>query len=300
MEQPLVSIIVCTYNGKVGIEACMNSIGGLQYPLDKLELIVVNDASTDNTGTIMNDVASSLVRKGLAVTLLDNERKDGKGLGLYGSKRRAMTERRTPSGIIAVTDDDCEVHPDWLAYIVPHFENPNVGSVGGYIGSKNLRTPLERWAADPRNNVLCNFPTKAWAHGANSSYSNEGLQRIGGFDPNTVSGGDAQVNFELQRLGFIHEYEPQAKVDHQHRSTEEGVEKQFLKYGGGDFHLLLKYGQARFTVPEMTDLFLSSTKNVTKRPDEDEDLFRLRPRYDQLKASFWLTGYAKAGLVSTQ
>lgn len=49
VELPLVSIIVVNYNGKHYLEECFNSVNDLDYPTDKLEVILVDNASTDGS-----------------------------------------------------------------------------------------------------------------------------------------------------------------------------------------------------------------------------------------------------------
>lgn len=57
MNQPLVSIIVPVYNGEKSIERCLRSIQNQSYP--NLEIIVINDGSTDHTEKIIEKYASS-------------------------------------------------------------------------------------------------------------------------------------------------------------------------------------------------------------------------------------------------
>ena len=54
VDLPPVSIIVPAHNEALVIEKTVKMLFGLDYPKDKLELIIVNDASTDNTGAILD------------------------------------------------------------------------------------------------------------------------------------------------------------------------------------------------------------------------------------------------------
>ena len=50
----LVSVIIPAYNAQDFIEDCLNSVYNQTYDLSKLEVIVINDGSTDNTAPILN------------------------------------------------------------------------------------------------------------------------------------------------------------------------------------------------------------------------------------------------------
>ena len=245
MEYPSVSVIVCTNKDGIanGMEACLNSLRGLSYPEDLVEYIVVNDGSTEQTKQLVADNIPVFSRASLKLTQIINE----PNRGLYASKQRAMQEKKHSSQVVAVTDDDCEVDPSWLTLLVPHYQDPRVGSVGGRIDSKNDKTVLERFAADPWNQVLCNPENARFFHGANCSYRRAALESIGGFNPKLTSGGDAEVSFRLREAGWKLMYEPDAVVYHQHRTTLKGFWQQFKKYGHGDYYLLQKFNDARFT-----------------------------------------------------
>nr|HMT11670.1 glycosyltransferase [Ignavibacteria bacterium] len=57
--EPKVSIVICARNEESSIEACILSLLNLNYPKDKLEVLLVNDRSEDRTKEIMNLHASA-------------------------------------------------------------------------------------------------------------------------------------------------------------------------------------------------------------------------------------------------
>ena len=293
MKKPYVSVIVCTYNGIAnGIDKCLDSLLHLNYPKNNFEVIVVDDGSQDSTPDCLSSYKTKFSQKNVQFKPLINEQ----NLGLYGSKLRGVNSSDKKSEIIAVTDDDCEVHPDWLNYMVPHFENPKVGSVGGFIDTKNKSTPLERYAADQGNNILHNPKDARFFHGANCTYLKSALIQVGNFSQDTVSGGDAEISFKLVDAGFLSVYEPRAIVYHQHRTSLEGFKKQFLKYGRGDYLLLQKYKRARFTPQEMLSCFIDSFRKSIQRPSEDKELFVLRQIFDRAKCIAWFSGFTEEEL----
>ena len=113
---PSVSVIVPVYNAEDTIKECVDSILSLNYPTDKLELIFVNNSSTDNTPIFLKEYDGRIK--------IFHERKKGpaatrnKGiLNSYGE-------------IIAFTDADCSVDKNWLKKIVKPLQDISVPKVG--------------------------------------------------------------------------------------------------------------------------------------------------------------------------
>ena len=134
-RRPFVSCIVAVFNEEDLIEQCLQSMVGQDY--HKKEIIVVNDASTDNTGKILDELAKKLDIK--VIHLKQNLGKKGAlCAGTYSSK----------GTIFAYTDSDSTWAPDAISKIVEIFEYyPNVGAVSGHTralnGGKNLLTKVQ-------------------------------------------------------------------------------------------------------------------------------------------------------------
>lgn len=125
-DLPTVSVVVAVRNEENNILSCLESLNNLIYPDDKLEIIIVDDASTDKTETIINDFMKDEPRfkiKKLA------EEESGKLKG----KVRAMAEgiKISSREIILTTDADCVVNPLWAKTIASYYQN-NVGLVNGF------------------------------------------------------------------------------------------------------------------------------------------------------------------------
>ena len=97
--QPDISVIVPVYNADATLQECIESLLSLKYPEAKLKLIFVDNASTDKTHQIL-------------------ERYREKIRILYEAKHGPGAARNTglqsvTSQIVAFTDSDCTVEPDW-------------------------------------------------------------------------------------------------------------------------------------------------------------------------------------------
>ena len=111
---PSVSVVVPVYNEEKTLGKTLRSLFAGAYPKDKLEVIVVNDGSTDNT----REVARSFSR----VTYVEQENK-GKAAALNAGLKRATGE------LFSCLDADSFVDKDALKKNVRHFSDPRVGGV---------------------------------------------------------------------------------------------------------------------------------------------------------------------------
>lgn len=101
---PSVSVIVPVYNAQNTIGECVNSLLSLNYPKEKLELILVNNASTDDTPSLLEEYGDKIK--------IFNERKR------EPSSARNKGIIKSNGEIITFTDSDCKVDKDWLKKIL--------------------------------------------------------------------------------------------------------------------------------------------------------------------------------------
>ena len=113
---PVVSIIIPAYNEEKVIGACLDSIASLDYPKELLEVIVIDDGSTDRTAGIIAGYRSVKVIKGLH-----------KG----PSAARNLALKQAKGEYVAFTDADCVVFPEWLKRLLKGFISEDVAGVGG-------------------------------------------------------------------------------------------------------------------------------------------------------------------------
>ena len=106
--------MVCAYNAADTLEDCLQSLMALRYPT--FEIIVINDGSSDATGT--------LARRFERVRVIDVE--NG---GLASARNIGAAYAR--GQIVAYTDADVRVDRDWLTFLVRPFERRDVVAAGG-------------------------------------------------------------------------------------------------------------------------------------------------------------------------
>ncbi len=125
---PGVSLIIAAYNEEKFIEQKINNSLALDYPKEKLEIIVSSDCSTDKTNEIVKRYASSNVRLFIA------EKRFGKTAG------RNMVIPEAKGEIVVLSDATGMYEKGALRKLVRNFSDPRVGGVGGilkYVNTSN-------------------------------------------------------------------------------------------------------------------------------------------------------------------
>ncbi len=117
--EPMVTIIIPAYNEERHIGKTIANKLALDYPVDRLEILVVSDGSTDRTDSIVKAYEDR------GVILLRQEPRAGKTAGLNAALKRARGE------IVFFSDANSLHHPQALRAVVANFSDPSVGYVTG-------------------------------------------------------------------------------------------------------------------------------------------------------------------------
>lgn len=119
-----ISVIICSYNRCDRLQTVLHSLGNLKgYPYLNWEIIVVDNNSKDQTKAVVE----SFIKSGHDNVYYLYESRQGKSYAL----NTAIEEAR--GGILAFTDDDVTVHPDWLLELKKIFTSCDCRGVGGKI-----------------------------------------------------------------------------------------------------------------------------------------------------------------------
>ncbi len=117
--EPQVTVIVAAYNEEPVIERRLENLLTLDYPADKLDVVVTSDASTDRTHELVE-------RLGDRVRLIVNPRG-----GKVAAQNRAV--RETDGEIVAFSDANATWAADALRQLVANFADPDVAYVCGRL-----------------------------------------------------------------------------------------------------------------------------------------------------------------------
>lgn len=131
-----ISIIIPARNEESNIKNAIQSISQSNYPLEKYEIIAVNDRSNDKTPEILDKLKTEIVNLKVVHITEDSQKKN-----LKGKPGAIQAGIDISSGdIIMMTDADCVVNPDWISTVSSYFTNEKVGLVPSFtlIKSKSI------------------------------------------------------------------------------------------------------------------------------------------------------------------
>ncbi len=128
---PSVTIIVPCFNEETTVKSTVESILALDYPKDKLDLILMDDGSTDGTFEILKALESVHIR-------VFKKENGGKHTALNFALEHVRTE------LVGCLDADSFVASDALQRIVPYFEDSSIMAVTPSIKVHEPKTILQR------------------------------------------------------------------------------------------------------------------------------------------------------------
>lgn len=253
VDLPRVSVGVCTRDGAERIADCLDALLALEYPAEKLELLVVDNAPA-------SDATRRLVESRYPGIRYVQEPRPG----LDRARNRAIAE--STGEVIAFTDDDVSVDARWADAIARIFAaEPDVDAVTGLVVPDEMDVESQRLfetyggfgrgfdrqyfrvdtvsgeRAARRHGGAGKFGT-----GANMAFRRNVFDRIGTFDPAldvgtpTNGGGDLEMFFRVLKEGGTLVYEPSAVVRHRHRRTYEALRTQLANNGIGFYAYLVR------------------------------------------------------------
>jgi poly-beta-1,6-N-acetyl-D-glucosamine synthase len=121
--EPQVTVCIAAYNAEAYIDQKLASVTALEYPADKIEILVYSDGATDRTEEIVRSWAARDPR----VRLLDGNQRRGKPTALNTMRKVARGE------VLLLTDSRQPVSPGALRALVGMLADPRVGAVSGNL-----------------------------------------------------------------------------------------------------------------------------------------------------------------------
>jgi glycosyltransferase involved in cell wall biosynthesis len=186
MKQPPVSITIATYNAERWIEKVLNSLFEQTYPQELVEIVVVDDGSTDKTREILQGIATG--HRNLHLIFQENQ---GTATAHTAGLKNCRGE------YIFVLSHDAYAEPNWVESVVGVFEeNPPVGIVQGQVVAvREITEPFAHTVEFTKFNR--SFATAAIAYRARD------LDLVGRYYLEELSrfGDDAELAYRLLKHG---------------------------------------------------------------------------------------------------
>ena len=184
------SVVVPAYNEERLLPACLDSLQAQDYP-GEIEIIVVDNASTDRTGGIA---------QARGVRVLEEPRR-----GYAAALARGF--REATGDIIATTDADTVVPKNWISRLAQEYdERPDVVAVGGEIifcdPSRSARL-LTHGVLPLINRIDRGAPAGPHLWGANFSVRRSAFLEAGGWHPRFNLQADTELSERLRQFGRV-------------------------------------------------------------------------------------------------
>jgi cellulose synthase/poly-beta-1,6-N-acetylglucosamine synthase-like glycosyltransferase len=124
--RPTVSVVVSARNEGQRLRGCLSSLVSLTYPQELLQIVVINDRSTDDTGAIVREFAEKHINVLLVEGRPPHDHLQGKANALALGIEQATGE------ILLFTDADCIVPAGWVEETVKYYAREEIGIVAGF------------------------------------------------------------------------------------------------------------------------------------------------------------------------
>ena len=242
---PSLSIVIPSYNRANELERCLRSLFLLEYPHSCLEILVVDDASTDTTSTILHSLAQEAETHNIQLHSVRHVQRQGVAIS-----RNTGAEVATYD-LIAYLDSDCVATHTWLTELVPLFRDASIAAVGGMIRSYERRNILGRYEDTCSSLYMGSRPQQVRLEGpltylptANLVIRRAIWQQLGGFAPLT-QGEDVDFCRRILLRGAHIRYVPQGIVYHDYRTTLKSFLKIRAAYATAEAALLQRHPTER-------------------------------------------------------
>jgi glycosyltransferase involved in cell wall biosynthesis len=200
MAEPVVSVVVPTHNRAQHLAGLVEALEA-QRGVDSFEVIVVDDASTDDTRAVLERLQRSTVVPLIARRL---ERNRGPAAA------RNVGWRTARALLIAFTDDDCRPDPEWLGLLVKGLARAEIAQ------GRTVPDPEHASRAGPFSRTVETNEEWGFYETCNVGYRKDALARVGGFDEGfrRPFGEDTDLAWRVKSSGGTSIFERDAVVFH--------------------------------------------------------------------------------------
>ncbi|OQX26123.1 MAG: hypothetical protein BWK80_12020 [Desulfobacteraceae bacterium IS3] len=236
MKNKTVSIIIPAYNEEKHLPACLDSVLHLDYPRQQIEIIVVDNGSSDRT----RDIATAYGAK-----VLRDDSMNVSGLRNFGV-------REAKGEILAYVDADCIVSKEWLKNAAAYFDDMTVAAWGAPpVIPEDATWVQQTWflIRGKENQVQ----DADWLETMNLFVRKDQFLAAGGFNDSLVTCEDVDFSYRIRKHGKIIS-DSRLKVVHLgEASTVRHFIKKEIWRGHSNFKGILSHG---LTLKEIPSLFI--------------------------------------------
>lgn len=238
-DYPEVSIIIPVRDKSGDLIACLESLANLNYPRDRLEVLVIDDGSQAEVSQVITTPDVMVIRQA-----------ESQGASVC----RNIGAEAAQGDILAFLDADCIAQEDWLQEIIPFFKVATVGAVGGYVDGYYKDSYLDRYeevysSLNLGQHLLMESNTESsfYVPTANMLVTRKAFMATGGFKGGMHVGEDVDFCWRMRNLGYTLLYLPSGRVAHKHRNKLSRMLKRRSEYGTSEARLYLSHSEKKKT-----------------------------------------------------
>ena len=234
-----VSVIIPVRNNVAGLRTCLAALHQQTYPAEQFEIIVVDNASTEDIGVLKPEFPRVLF-------LSDS------GPGSYSARNRGL--KAAQGRVIAFTDSDCIPDPTWVENGVHAIATNGATILGGdVVFLEPEDRPLNACEileiiASGLPNIKHLIETRGFAPTANVFTTRAFVDRVGEFDATLKSGGDTEWAHRAKAKGEKLAFADGVVVRHPRRSTFDALTLKYKRQVGGGVKLLRRKNPSFFKI----------------------------------------------------
>lgn len=257
-ECPTVSILVPAHNEGRVIYKTAKSLLSFNYPKDKMELIVINDNSSDNTGDELERAKRDFPECTFKIITTDSVT-GGKGK----SNALNLGYKESTGDYIAIYDADNTAESLALRHLITRVhKDRTLGAVIGKFRTRNkkrnlltkfinIETLSFQWIAQAGRWQLFNLCT---IPGTNFVIRRSIIEKLGGWDTKAIAE-DTEISFRIYQLGYKIAFHPLAVTWEQEPQVLKVWFKQRTRWAKGNIYVLAKYIKTIFKGNPKTVMF---------------------------------------------
>lgn len=252
-----VSVIVPVYNDPDGLRTTLDSLTRQRFPNSKFKVIVVDNASTDDT----LDVAKTYEQEYCELITVTQETEIQ---GSYAARNTGI--EKSNNNVLAFIDADCKAHPDWVATGLQVLRNPGVDLVGGNVVFEMSDNPSVAEIYDSAFSMQTEqlITERNCTVTANLFCSRDVIETIGIFSEEFESGGDIAWTSKATANGFSLVYAEDVIVSHPTRDLP-GLIKKKKRIGRGKSQ---KHPFKRQLIPTIVDFLPPSPLRIINQVNQ--------------------------------
>jgi GT2 family glycosyltransferase len=246
------SVLLCTYNRPVLLGHALTAL--ILGTIEKPNQVVVVNGGDERATMVVKSFTEHAAGVNIDLRLVQTANKN-----LAASRNVGLPY--CDGDVIAWTDDDAQVFPDWVTQMKrAHREHPEIGAAGGVVVGMNTDSLIGR-IADKTTFAYYDTPRYVrFVAGVNASFKREVILQLGALDETLSRGEDVDYTWRVLKHGYKILYDPAIRVYHYHRPTLRAFLNQHYMYGRAYYLVRKKHPDMYCVYPHR----LARAKDVLK------------------------------------